>query len=83
MKTIIEKWVSRHSHPINAILHIIGIPATFIGGGVAFSGYVITGILLFVGGYAIQIIGHKIEGSEVGELMLFKHIGAKLFPTKK
>ncbi len=83
MSAFIEKWVSRHRHPINAILHFIGIPATFIGGGVAFSGHVVTGIILFVGGYAVQIIGHWIEGSEVGELMILKHIGAKLFGSKK
>lgn len=82
MKRAWEKWIKRHSHPINAVLHIIGIPMTFVGGYIAFSVNILLGLAVFVLGYVVQFIGHWIEGSEIGELMLFKHIGNKLFGKK-
>lgn len=58
-------YLNEHRHPINRLTHMIGIPIL-----------VITGILglwsmspwLFVGGqaigWAIQIVGHRIEGNK-------------------
>ena len=83
MNEFIRKWCARHSHPVNAVLHIIGIPATMIGGLLFLSKPLIVGIIWIVAGYGVQIIGHMIEGSEMGELMVFKQIYNKLFSSKK
>lgn len=78
----IVHWCSRHSHPVNAVLHAIGIPATIVGLVFICIGSILTGILLIIGGYILQIIGHVVEGSEVGELMLFKSIFERLASRK-
>lgn len=77
IKKAVETWCSWHKHPINAVLHIIGIPLTFIAPLVALKYSVLLGIFLFVFGYAIQFIGHAIEGNEAGEVKLFKKLFGK------
>ncbi len=77
LKKGIETWCSWHKHPINAVLHIIGIPMTFVGPLIAFKYSVLLGISLFVFGYAIQFVGHAIEGNEAGEVRLIKKIIGK------
>ena len=72
-----KKWLDRHKHPIDIALHIIGIPMTFIAGMIVIKGYVLSGILCFVLGYVFQYIGHVIEGSEMGELMIFQKLFSK------
>lgn len=83
MKEFIRTWCSRHKHPANAVLHAVGIPATIIGVALFFFKPVIVGVCWIVFGYALQVIGHKIEGSEIGELMLFKHIYTKLLSSRR
>jgi hypothetical protein len=83
MSELIKQWCARHSHPINAVLHVIGIPAaSFVGPTLLFYRQFLWGFSLIVVGYAIQIIGHKVEGSQVGELMAIKAIFNKLFSKK-
>jgi uncharacterized membrane protein YGL010W len=77
MKKSIETWCSWHRHPINAVLHIIGIPMTFAAGYVAFAYSVVLGAGLFILGYAMQFAGHAIEGNEAGEVRLLKKIFKK------
>ena len=74
LKKGLETWCSRHKHPINAAFHIIGIPLTFVAGLVAIKISVLLGIGLFVLGYAMQFIGHGIEGNEAGETILIKKL---------
>lgn len=68
----LENWLERHQHPVSYALHLVGIPMTVVGVGVAIAGWVWLGIGLFALGYAIQFVGHGIEGNDAGELILFK-----------
>lgn len=74
----IENWLSRHRNPTSFWLHMIGIPACFL----------VTPVLLllelwmlaaafFVGGYALQFIGHFVEGNRSGEELLVRRIVGK------
>ena len=71
----IENWLTRHRNPTSFWLHMIGIPACFL----------LTPILLilqqwlpavgaFVSGYALQFLGHLIEGNRSGEEELLRRI---------
>ncbi len=71
----IENWLSRHKNPTSFWLHMIGIPACFL----------VTPVLLclrqwwlsgamFVAGYALQFLGHLIEGNRSGEEMLLRRL---------
>ncbi len=82
MNEFIKKWCARHSNPYNAVLHAIGIPATIIGVIMFFYLKFLLGFGLIFFGYVLQVVGHIFEGSEVGEVMLIKKIGEKLFSKK-
>ncbi len=64
---IIRNWIQRHQNRTNFWLHMVGIPMTVVGLVLLFflPWYWFAG--LFIGGYALQAIGHKIEGNTVGE----------------
>jgi hypothetical protein len=78
MKHWLRNWTRRHQHHVSLALHIIGIPACFIAAPV---------LLImqlwplaagaFVGGYALQFIGHAIEGNQSGEEMLVRKLLGK------
>lgn len=72
MKRILRNWLERHQHPVSLALHAIGIPATLIALAPLFWGEWVWFTGLFVGGYALQFIGHAIEGNDAGELILVK-----------
>ncbi len=73
-----KSWAIRHVHPTNFTLHLFGIPMAVLGLILLFFNGVLLGIVLFVAGYLLQIIGHRIEGNEVGEWILIKKIGEKM-----
>lgn len=66
-------YIQRHRNRANQVLHLIGVPLTFVVSVVflveqnwpAAAG-------CFVGGYVFQFIGHAIEGNDAGELILIK-----------
>ncbi len=74
-----ESWRRRHRHPVSFLLHLVGIPMTlFCIPLVAYQG--LEGLwgmwwrpvgLAFVG-YFLQWLGHRIEGNELGEVILIK-----------
>jgi len=81
MKHWLRNWMIRHEHHVSIALHVVGIPACFVA----------TPILLvmqlwfwaagaFVGGYALQFIGHAIEGNRSGEEILLRRLLGK--PTE-
>lgn len=71
----VQDYVERHSHPVNAALHIIGVPAAFAGFFLFFTGKDIgRGALLIVVGYLMQFLGHQAQGNEVGEVTLMKNV---------
>lgn len=76
-KAFLIDYCQRHANPVNAFLHIFGVPMAFYGlfklvtGGVA-----IGSGLLFVG-YLFQYLGHRAQGNEVGEVTLIKKLWKK------
>jgi hypothetical protein len=75
--TWLREWMKRHQNPVSFALHMVGIPMTILA--------IIPLLLdaaspvmwawaaaLFLGGYALQFLGHAIEGNDAGELILVK-----------
>ncbi len=71
--SFIKNYIERHQNRPNQVLHLIGVPLTFV----------VSIVLLtkeqwalaasaFVGGYVLQFLGHAIEGNDAGELILIK-----------
>jgi hypothetical protein len=75
----LSNWLERHQSPVSFFLHMLGIPLTIAA--------LVLGAIqllewrwdlwwrpatLFVGGYLLQWIGHRIEGNDMGELILIK-----------
>ena len=81
MRHFIENWLRRHRHPASRVLHAVGIPLTLAAVGVAIWQLYLwrwdlwwrPAVLLAVG-YLMQWIGHLIEGSPMGELMLVRRM---------
>jgi hypothetical protein len=74
-------WLERHQHPVNYVLHLVGIPLTLLSlllppilGLALGSWFWLVGsfLILGAGGYALQFIGHLIEGNDPGELLIIK-----------
>ncbi|MDZ4832907.1 MAG: Mpo1-like protein [Candidatus Melainabacteria bacterium] len=71
----VKDYIGRHSHPVNAALHIVGVPAAFTGFFLLFSGKDVgRGALLVFVGYLFQFLGHQAQGNEVGEVTLMKNV---------
>ena len=71
----LQNWLARHKNPTSFWLHMIGIPACFI----AAPAFLIlarywAALAIFIGGYAVQFIGHYIEGNRSGEEMLLRRL---------
>ncbi len=67
----------RHKHPLNAVLHLVGVPAVFYGLYLLCTKSYLAGSALITGGYYLQYLGHKAQGNEVGEVTLIKKIAAR------
>jgi Protein of unknown function (DUF962) len=76
---LIEGWIDRHRDPMSFVLHMFGIPPTILG-VLLIPVYVmlisipifLLALTMFVGGYAIQFLGHLLDGSEPGEIMYLR-----------
>jgi hypothetical protein len=75
LSRFVKNYIERHQVPANQLLHLVGVPLTFV----------VSVILLtrdesawaagaFVGGYVLQFIGHIIEGNDAGETILIKKL---------
>lgn len=71
-------YCQRHAHPVNAILHIIGVPAAFYGFYLLFTGAFALAMLFIFFGYLLQYLGHRAQGNEVGEVTLIKLLWRRL-----
>lgn len=71
-------YAQRHKHPINAALHLVGVPAVFYGIYLLFVRNYFIASILIVFGYYLQYLGHRAQGNEVGEVTLIKKIAAKV-----
>jgi hypothetical protein len=77
-RAFLVDYCQRHQHPVNAGLHIIGVPMAFYGFFKFATGRAGIGLALVVGGYLFQYLGHRAQGNEVGEVTLIKSIWRKL-----
>lgn len=71
-------YCQRHKHPVNAVLHLLGVPAAFYGIYLLFAGQPVVGLALIIVGYLLQYLGHRAQGNEVGEVTLIKSVWRKL-----
>ncbi len=70
----IRNWLSRHRHPVNFWLHMLGIPLTILAVLLAVAAHWLLAASLFVAGYALQFMGHAVEGNRSGEAMLLRRL---------
>ncbi len=71
--SFIKNYIERHQHPVNQVLHVIGVPLTFVVSVICLcwlQGW--WALEAFVGGYVLQFVGHAIEGNDAGETILVK-----------
>jgi len=75
----LSSWLERHQHPASFWLHMVGIPLAVASLPLAAVqlyqnrwGLWWRPVLLLAGGYLLQWIGHRIEGNDLGEIILLK-----------
>lgn len=80
-RSFVIDYCQRHAHPLNAVLHIFGVPMAFYGLFKLITGRTMIGTGLIVLGYLLQYLGHRAQGNEVGEVTLIKKIWKRLTAT--
>ena len=75
MMQAIANWQKRHRNRTNFWLHMAGIPASFVAAPVmlVFRQWWLAAAL-FAAGYALQFIGHLVEGNRSGEEELLRRL---------
>ena len=75
MSKAISNWRRRHRNTTNFWLHMMGIPACFAAAPSLLAlGRGWLALAVFVTGYALQFIGHLVEGNRSGEEMLLRKL---------
>lgn len=74
IRRFLKNYLPRHRNRTNQLLHLIGVPLTFIGTPVAIAQGVewYWPLLCFLGGYGLQFAGHAVEGNDAGEIVFLK-----------
>ena len=73
LQRFVRNYVERHQHPASQVLHLVGVPLTFVVSIVMlFLEKPWWALGCFVAGYGLQFIGHAIEGNDAGEVVLVK-----------
>ncbi len=57
----LETYQTTHQHPVNRLLHSVGIPMIVVSLGIVFWSWR-WGLALFVVGWIFQLVGHVFEG---------------------
>ena len=77
--SLVVNWVERHRNPVSFLLHMIGIPPTILGfllvpvwAFLMSFPLFLFALGMFVGGYAVQFLGHALERTDPGEIIYFK-----------
>lgn len=71
----LSNWFSRHHSRVNFALHMAGIPAAFVAApAAAVMKYWVLAGGFFLSGYALQFLGHLIEGNRSGEEELLRKL---------
>ena len=78
MGSPLANWRRRHRNTTNFYLHMLGIPACFVAAPLllVFRQWWLAAAF-FVAGYALQLIGHLVEGNRSGEEMLLRRVLGK------
>lgn len=76
MRRFLKNYRERHLHPANLAIHLVALPVTFVL-PIHFLVWpkdypAWWALVAFVLGYALQFIGHAIEGNDAGETILIK-----------
>ncbi len=79
MSSLLQQWRQRHRHRVSFWLHIVGIPLA-VGGGILALVQLGQGrwdlwwrpVALIAAGYVLQWLGHRLEGNDMGEVILVK-----------
>jgi hypothetical protein len=78
MLRFLKNYLERHQHPGNIVLHVIGLPVTFVVPVVLMTQERwLWALVSFVIGYALQFLGHAIEGNDAGETIVVKKLLGK------
>jgi len=79
MPNWLKQWRRRHLHPVSLALHVLAIPMIPLGGGLAVLQLADGAwslwwrpITVLAISYGLQWIGHRIEGNDMGEVILIK-----------
>jgi hypothetical protein len=80
----VQNWLERHRNPVSRALHAVGIPMLPWAGGLAIVQLADwrwdlwwRPAVLVVVSYVLQWIGHRIEGNDMGEVVLIKKLLGK------
>lgn len=90
--SFVENYKEKHQHPLNKLTHSIGIPMIVISLPLFFFNWR-WALVLFIVGWALQFLGHAIEGNQpaffrnplyllVGPWWLVRRLGVALGLTK-
>lgn len=80
----ILRWLARHQHPTSRILHAVGIP--ILVAGLILGAWQLGHLqwhlwwrpaTLIAGSYLMQWAGHRIEGNDMGEVILLKKLAGR------
>lgn len=76
LKRFIANYLPRHRHPVNQILHAVGVPLSFLVAPIllAIGMPWWTHVGCFVVGYLLQFAGHAVEGNDAGEIVFAKRL---------
>jgi hypothetical protein len=73
LRRFLVNYLMRHRNRFNQLLHLVGVPLTFIvSTALLFRGQFPEALFCFVAGYVLQFVGHAIEGNDAGEAVLLK-----------
>lgn len=70
----LRNWLERHRSPFSFCVHLVGIPLAVASIPVLLLGYPWHALACFISGYALQFLGHWVEGNDVGELIPLKKL---------
>ena len=71
----VQNWRSRHRNRTSFFLHMLGIPACFLAAPILLIlGYWLAAPVAFCAGYAVQFLGHLIEGNRSGEEIFLRRL---------
>jgi hypothetical protein len=78
IRRFLHNYLLRHRNRTNQVLHLFGVPLTFVVSIVFLVQHAWWWAAgAFVGGYVLQFVGHAIEGNDAGETILVKKILGK------